>query len=53
MSATTYQVRPAGSRFESLMMITATLVVGGSLALYVEERGQNDCKNGVEFIFRH
>jgi len=49
MSATTtYRVPPAGSRHEGVWISAATLLVGGILALYVNERGQTD---DVEEIF--
>lgn len=40
MSATTYDVRPAGARFEGLALIAATVVILGVLALYVRELGR-------------
>jgi hypothetical protein len=36
------QVRPAGARYESLLLAIATALVIGILALYVRERGQGD-----------
>jgi len=42
MSTTTYQVRPAGARYEGLALAVATVAVVGILALYVHERGRKD-----------
>ena len=42
MSATTEEIRPAGSRFEGLLLAFAAVAVVALLALYVQERGQND-----------
>jgi hypothetical protein len=44
MSATTYDVRPAGARFEALGLIAATIAIVGVLTLYVHERGQEAAK---------
>ncbi|HEY5623543.1 MAG TPA: hypothetical protein VIV14_07260 [Gammaproteobacteria bacterium] len=37
MSVTTYQVRPAGSRFEGTTLVVLTIVVVAGLALYFED----------------
>jgi hypothetical protein len=42
MSATLQLVRPAGSRLEGLALAAATLAVIGVLALYVQQRGQEN-----------
>jgi hypothetical protein len=42
MSVTTYEVRPSGSRYEGLLLIGLTLILSAGLALYINERGQND-----------
>jgi hypothetical protein len=42
MSATPHVVRPAGARFEGLLLLAATLLVIAVLALYVQQRGRND-----------
>ena len=41
MNITTYLVRPAGSRFEGMVLSAITVALLGALALYVNERGQN------------
>jgi hypothetical protein len=41
VSATTFEVRPAGGRYEGLALLAATLGVLGILALYVGERGRD------------
>lgn len=40
MSATTYEVRPAGARFEGLALFAVTVLILGALALYVRELGR-------------
>ena len=42
MNTTTYQVRPAGSRYEGVVLSAVTVTLLAILALYVETRGQNE-----------
>lgn len=42
MSTTTYQVRPAGNRYEGIVLAAVTVTLLTALALYVNERGQNE-----------
>ena len=42
MSIKTYQVRPSGSRYEGLVLITITLMLSACLAVYVNEHGRNE-----------
>ncbi len=42
MNTTTYQVRPARSRYEAMALSAITVTLLATLALYVETRGQNE-----------
>lgn len=42
MSTTAYQVRPAGNRYEGIVLSAVTVTLLTALALYVNERGQNE-----------
>ncbi len=48
MNTATYDVRPAGARFEGLALVAATVVILGVLALYVRELGR---ENTVEPLY--
>jgi hypothetical protein len=42
VNTTTYQVRPAGSRYEGAVLSAVTVTLLATLALYVETRGRNE-----------
>lgn len=42
MTATTWEVRPAGSRYEGMLLAAVVLVVMVTVALYVKLEGRND-----------
>ena len=47
-AVTTYEVRPAGSRYEGAVILLVTIAVVAVLALYVREQGRSE---DVEEIF--